>query len=546
MLRYTPRMLKHVVAAIALIVVTALDVRAADPVKTSHGTVEGTTEPSGVRAYRGIPFAAAPTGDLRWKPPQPVKPWDGIRPAKQFGPRCMQAPLFSDMNFRSNGMGEDCLYLNVWAPAGESAPGAPKPVLVYFYGGGFVAGDGSEPRYDGESMAQKGIVALTVNYRLGLFGFFAHPELTRESPHRASGNYAFLDQRAALQWVQENIAAFGGDPKRVTIAGESAGSIAVSAQMASPLSKDLIAGAIGESGALIAPTLPPVPLARAEEEGVKFAGSVGASSLAALRAIPAAQLLDAVAKMPVGRFPSTIDGWFLPKSPAEIFAAGEQARVSLLAGWNTQEGSARAVLSAKDPTPENLAAALKTLYGDRSDEALKLYGGQTADEVLQAATDLAGDRFIGYGTWKWSDLHAKTGGKPVFRYLYARPRPQVTASAANAAPGNPGGSAPAAPAVPARGAVHSAEIEYAMGNLASNKVYAWTPDDFKVSDVMQACFANFIKTGDPNGPGLPTWPPVAPGGEAQVMRIDVESRAGREAHRARYLFLDSIYTSAPR
>ena len=548
-------MRKRTIAILALGICIPINLLAADAVKTSHGTVEGTTEASGVRAYRGIPFAAAPTGDLRWKPPQPVNPWEGIRAAKQFGPRCMQAPLFSDMNFRSNGMGEDCLYLNVWAPAGGSAPGAPAapkpngegglPVLVYFYGGGFVAGDGSEPRYDGESMARKGIVALTVNYRLGVFGFFAHPELTRESPHQASGNYAFLDQRAALQWVRQNIAAFGGDPKRVTIAGESAGSIAVSAQMASPLSKDLIAGAIGESGALIAPTLPPVPLARAEEEGVKFAGTVGAASLAALRAMPAAQLLEAVAKMPVGRFPSTIDGWFFPKSPAEIFAAGEQARVPLLAGWNTQESSARAVLAAKDPTPENLAAALKSLYGERSDEVLKLYGGQTADEVVQAATDLAGDRFIGYGTWKWSDLHAKTAGKPVYRYLYARPRPQLTA--ANATQGAPpGGNAPAAPPPPARGAVHSAEIEYAMGNLASNKVYAWTPDDFKVSEVMQGFFANFVKSGDPNGPGLPKWMPVTPGGDAQVMRIDVESRAEREAHRARYLFLDTVYTSAPR
>ena len=550
-------MIQRVIAVLAFTTLTALDLHAAEAVKTSNGTVEGTTEASGVRAYRGIPFAAPPTGDLRWKPPQPVKDWEGTRNATAFGPRCMQAPIFSDMNFRSDGMGEDCLYLNVWTPAREAGPGAvaaPKPngegglpVLVYFYGGGFVAGDGSEPRYDGESMAQRGIVALTVNYRLGVFGFFAHPELTRESPQRASGNYAFLDQRAALQWVQQNIAAFGGDPRRVTIAGESAGSIAVSAQMASPLSKDLIAGAIGESGALIAPTLPPMPLARAEEEGVKFGASVGASSLAALRAMPAAQLQEAVAKLAVGRFPSTIDGWFLPRAPAEIFAAGEQARVPLLAGWNSEESNARAVLAAKDPTAENLAAALRTLYGKRADEALKLYGGQTAEEVRQAATDLAGDRFIGYGTWKWSDLHARTAGKPVYRYLYARPRPAMVSSAGAAAAGAPaGGSVPASPPSAPRGAVHSAEIEYAMGNLATNKVYAWTPDDFKVSDVMQTFFANFVKTGDPNGPRLPEWPPVTGGGDAQVMRIDVESRAQREAHRARYLFLDSVYTSAPK
>jgi para-nitrobenzyl esterase len=561
-------MLKHVIAALVIATGVPAGAAAADRVKTTNGTVEGTTESSGVRAYRGIPFAAPPTGDLRWKPPQPVKNWEGVRSAAQFGPRCVQASIFGDMNFRSNGMGEDCLYLNVWVPgapkpASEGGPAAPKPatlnragagglpVLVYFYGGGFVAGDGSEPRYDGESMARKGIVALTVNYRLGVFGFMAHPELTRESPHHASGNYALLDQQAALAWVQKNIAAFGGDPKKVTIAGESAGSIAVSALMASPLSKDLMAGAIGESGAAIAPTLPPVPLAQAEEQGVKFAESVGASSLAALRAMPTAQIQEVAAKLPVGRFPSTIDGWFLPKAPAEIFAAGQQAHVPLLVGWNSEEGNARAVLAAKDPTPENLAAALKTLYGDRADEAIKLYGGTTADEVRQAATDLATARFIAYSTWKWSDLHAKTGTKPVYRYFYSRPRPAMTPAMGNAVPGLAGGvisgaNAPAARPPVARGAVHSAEIEYAMGNLDSNKVYAWTPDDHKVSEVMQAFFANFVKTGNPNGPGLPNWPAAVAGGDAQVMHIDVDSRAEREKERARYLFLDSIYTSQPK
>ena len=530
-------MRRVIVAAICL--ASAVPAFAADRVKTTNGTVEGTTEQSGIRAYRGIPFAAPPVGDLRWRAPQPVKNWEGVRSATEFGPRCVQASLFSDMNFRSNGMSEDCLYLNVWTPAKSATERL--PVLVYFFGGGFVAGDGSEPRYDGESMARKGIVSLTVNYRLGVFGFMAHPELTKESPHHGSGNYALLDQNAALRWVQNNIAAFGGDPTKVTIAGESAGSIAVSAQMASPLSKDLIAGAIGESGALIAPTLPPVPLAQAEEAGAKFAASLGAASLAALRAMPTAQIQDAAAKLPFGRFPSTVDGYFLPKLPAEIFDAGEQAHVPLLVGWNTEENGARVILAANDPTPENLAKALRTLYGDRADEALKLYAGTSADEVRQAATDLASDRFIAYSTWKWADLHGKTGGKPVYRYLYARPRPPATA--APAASG--GGNAPLSPVVP-RGAVHSAEIEYAMGNLATNKVYAWTPDDNKVSDVMQGYFANFVKTGNPNGPGLPQWPAANTGATTQFMRLDVDSRAETEKVRERYLFLDSIYNKQPK
>ena len=528
-------MRRAIVAAICL--ASVVPVLAADRVKTTNGTVEGTTEQSGIRAYRGIPFAAPPVGDLRWRAPQPVKNWEGVRSATQFGPRCVQAALFSDMNFRSNGMSEDCLYLNVWTPAKSGSDRL--PVLVYFFGGGFVAGDGSEPRYDGESMARKGIVSLTVNYRLGVFGFMAHPELTKESPHHASGNYALLDQNAALRWVQNNIAAFGGDPKKVTIAGESAGSIAVSAQMASPLSKDLIAGAIGESGALIAPTLPPVPLAQGEEAGAKFAASLGASSLAALRAMPTAQIQEAAAKLPFGRFASTVDGYFLPKLPAEIFAAGEQAHVPLLVGWNTEENGARVILAANDPTPENLTKALRTLYGDRADEAGKLYAGTNADEVRQAATDLASDRFIAYSTWKWADLHGKTGGKPVYRYLYARARPPATAAPAASAGGN-------APVGPPRGAVHSAEIEYAMGNLATNKVFAWTPDDNKVSDVMQGYFANFVKTGNPNGPGLPQWPAANNGATTQFMRLDVDSRAEAEKTRERYLFLDSIYNKPPK
>ena len=514
---------------------------AADQVKTANGVIEGTgAQGNGIRMFKGIPFAEPPVGDLRWKAPQPAKNWEGVRQAVQFGPRCMQQALFGDMNFRSNGMGEDCLYLNVWTPA---KTGKEKlPVLVYFFGGGFMAGDGSEPRYDGESMAQKGIVALTVNYRLGIFGFYAHPELTKESPQHASGNYGLLDQHAALKWVQQNIAAFGGDPKKVTIAGESAGSVAVSAQMASPLSKDLIAGAIGESGSLMG-TLPAVALAQAEQVGAKFAESTGASSLSALRAMPADKLLEAASKPGAGRFSITVDGYFFPEPPAAIFASGKQAKVPLLLGWNSEEMNYRALLRGQEPTPETYMKAVEAMYGERAADVLKVYPASTAEEAMQSATDLAGDRFIGFSTWKWSDLHSRTGGKPVYRYFYAKPRPAMTAAMAGKTPGLAGGvvSTPGAkPAPAARGAVHSAEIEYAMGNLDSNKVYEWTADDHKVSKVMQEFFANFIKTGNPNGKGVPQWPAINSGKSPMVMRIDVETKAQPEKHRDRYLLLDEI------
>ncbi|HVW86353.1 MAG TPA: carboxylesterase family protein, partial [Bryobacteraceae bacterium] len=359
---------KTTVAALAL----ASSLAAADSVKTANGVLEGTgPQASGVREFKGVPFAEPPTGNLRWMPPQPVKDWTGVREAKQFGPRCMQHAIYGDMGFRSNGMSEDCLYLNIWTPA---KTGKEKlPVLVYFFGGGFQAGDGSEPRYDGESMAAKGIVSITVNYRLGVFGFMAHPDLTRESPHHASGNYAFLDQNAALLWVRRNIAAFGGDPAKITIGGESAGSISVSAQMASPLSKDLIAGAIGESGSIIA-ALAPVPLVEGEQQGVKFATSLGASNIAELRAMPTEKIFEAVGNPGTPRFSPTIDGYFFPESPRAIFEAGKQAHVPLLAGWNSEEMNGRMVLG-RDAAPglESYKKGVERLYGDHAKDVLNEY-----------------------------------------------------------------------------------------------------------------------------------------------------------------------------
>jgi para-nitrobenzyl esterase len=511
-------------------------------VQTASGIVEGVQETSGVRSFKGIPYAMPPVGNLRWREPQPIQQsWKGIYKADHFGPRAMQTPIFGDMNFRSDGVSENCLYLNVWAPKQKTK--ALLPVLVYFYGGGFVAGDGSEPRYDGESMAQKGIVALTVNYRLGLFGFFSHPELTQESPHHASGNYGLLDQAAALLWVKKNIAAFGGDPNRVTIAGESAGSVSVSAQMASPLAKDLIAGAIGESGSLLG-TLSPTSLADCEKTGEEFARSIGAKSLAELRAIPADSLLSASARFGLFRFRTSIDGYFLPKDPVEIFEKGEQAKVPLLAGWNSEEMNYRALLGGDKPTKENFEKAVRKTYADKADEVLRVYNPATDEEVESVATALAGDRFIGFSTWRWADLHGKTSGKPVYRYFYERPRPPMTPEMGNAVPGLAGGvqrgSGNTPPPPPAKGAVHSAEIEYAMGNLAGNKVYAWNEDDYKVSRIMQAYFANFIKKGDPGGgAGLPQWPAANRSKEVPVMHIDVKTRVEPEKNRERYQFLEA-------
>jgi para-nitrobenzyl esterase len=511
--------------AVMIALVPALVSAAGDPppncVRTENGMVQGVTDPAtGINIFKGIPFAAPPIGDLRWRPPQPAKNWDGILRADSFGPRAMQRPIYGDMMFRSRGVSEDCLYLNVWTPTNSAK--AALPVLVYFYGGGYQAGDGSELRYDGESMAQRGIVSVTVNYRLNIFGFFAHPELTKESPNHASGNYGLLDQNAALRWVQKNITAFGGNPKEVTIAGESAGSFSVSAQMASPLSKRLFARAIGESGSLLG-SYSPASLADAEQLGVQFATNVGATSLADLRAMSAADLLAKTAAPGHHGFPVTLDGYFLPNNPIEIYATGKQAHVPLLVGWNSEEGNAWAVFGPNEPTPDNLASAIKKLYGDQADAVNKVYSARNNEEARQAATDLASDRFIAYGTWKWSDLQRKTGRKPVYRYYYSHPRPATV-------DGQPAAS----------GAVHSAEIEYALGNLPRNRVYAWTDDDYRVSSTLQSYFANFIKTGDPNGPGLPLWPANSIDKPVEVMHIDVQSEARPESHPDRYQVLDQL------
>lgn len=506
------------------------------------GIIEGDYDThSGIQTYLGIPFAQPPVEELRWKAPQPMEKWKGVKETKKFGPRPMQTIVFGDMNSWSDGVSEDCLYLNVWTPAKRNTEDL--PVLVYFFGGGFVAGDGAEPRYNGESMAKKGIVAVTVNYRLNVFGFLAHPELSAEAPYKASGNYGLLDQLAALKWVKENIAAFGGDPNKVTIAGESAGSIAVSYQMASPLAKGLIAGAIGESGAGIHPTLAPVSLVEAEKNGAEFVKKTGMSSISDLRKLPARDIYEIYNEAGRFGFPIVIDDYFLPKTLPEIFNNKEKAQVPLLLGWNSAEIPGMAFMQGAPYDEKSYIEKIKAAYPDDHQEVLKLYPHGSTREIEQSATDLASDRFISYSTWKWFDLHRKNSGQPVYRYLYSKLRPhlvdqKLTTGLAGGTTSNDSGAK-----IPeAIGAPHACEIEYCMGNLHLIKEFAWTTDDYKVSEVMQNYFANFIKTGNPNGNDQLEWPAAqAADPNPPVMILDTESKVIKANNDARYLFLDKAY-----
>jgi len=479
----------------------------AEPIKVEGGQVSGTPGWGwNVREFRGIPFAAPPVGNLRWRPPQPVVPWQGVRAADRFSPACVQRQQSTSSSSWNAGLintSEDCLYLNVWTPAASSSE--KLPVLVWIYGGGGTSGSTAEPIYDGNALAKKGVVVVSANYRVNVFGWFAHPELTKESEHRSSGNYGALDQLAALQWVKNNIAQFGGDPTKVTMFGESGGCRSVNWLAASPLARGLARAAIAESHTVFGRM---VTLAEAETMGAEFAKATGKTSLAALRAMPSQDLLEASLKSTAATNGAIVDGWFLPQDIYTIYSQGRQNDIPLITGVTNDEGgniagvgapgAARGAGGGRRGGPPNTLAAYtawaKQTFGARADALMKFYPAKNDAEAVRAYHDVYRDiNFAGHRTW--AKLQSTTGKAPAWIYVFSHipPRPE----------GN--GNNPAA----AAGAVHFSEVIYVFNNLRM-KDYPWTDLDRKIADTFATYWTNFTKIANPNGAGLVNWPAYNP------------------------------------
>jgi para-nitrobenzyl esterase len=450
-------------------------------VKVEQGLLSGTTgNHADVRVFRGVPFAAPPVGDLRWKAPLPPPPWKGTREAIEFSPVCWQSPYPDVARLYQSELAprnEDCLYLNIWTPAKTAADHL--PVMVWIHGGAFTRGSGSSRSYDGEILARKGAVEVTINYRLGMFGFFAHPELTAESEHHASGNYALLDQIAALQWIKKNIAAFGGDPNRVTIFGESAGSWAVNVLMASPLAKGLFQRAIGESGGSFAPMK---SLAEAEKSGASLAGSMGITQdvLKTLRGKSAEELLKSSDNQPTR---AIVDGYVLPQDVYAIFAQGKQSDVPLLVGNNSDEGTALAPQGASIKA-EQFVAGARGRFGSLADEFLKIYPASSDEEAVKSFYAAFRDQQFEWEMRTWARMEVKTGHHAAYLYYFSR--------------------VPPGPQSKVLGAFHAADIAYVFGNFVWP--FPWEAVDKRLSDAMTSYWVNFATSGDPNGNGLAKWP----------------------------------------
>lgn len=450
-------------------------------INVEGGAISGVKSNSGdVIAYKGIPFAAQPVGSLRWKAPQPVKPWSGTKHCDAFGPSPMQAKpvpfgvYTKEFLIPLEPISEDCLYLNVWTKNNATLK---KPVFVWIYGGGFVSGGAGVPIYDGEAMAKKGVIFVSINYRVGVFGFLAHPELTKESPEKASGNYALLDQIAALKWIKNNISKFGGDPGNVTIAGQSAGSMSVNCLVASPVAKGLFNKAIAESGSLTVtnPIIKSKTLHDAEEQGLKLAATVKVASIDELRKVSAADLMKAG-----GGYSPIVDGYVLPEPVSQIFAKGKENSAPVLLGWNADEGFVSSFQKKDDF--EKMA---REKYGKDADEFLKYYPANTDDEAARSQTKLSRDMIFAVSGYKWASTQASRKA-PVYVYYFQH-------------------KLPATPDFEKYGAFHTGEVAYVMNDLKFlNR--PWKPADHILADQMSAYWVNFIKNGNPNGGNLPEWP----------------------------------------
>ena len=461
---------------------------AADPIKTEGGLLQGSVE-DGLRIYRGIPYAAPPIGDLRWKAPQAAAKWDGVKPADQFGRACIQTnAAIKDLPAPS----EDCLYLNVWTPT--KSENEKLAVMVWIHGGGFTAGTPAEKTYHGEWLAKKGVIVVSIGYRLGVMGFLAHPDLSAENPNKVSGNYGLLDMIAGLKWVQKNIGKFGGDPNRITIFGESAGSAAVSILCASPAAKGLFQRAIAESGASFAPVRANAglgdgmnPLSAAEKSGAEWAKAQGALTIAELRKM-SAEKLQAASQRQSGIASPNVDGSVIAGDQYKLYLDGNYNDVPVIVGYNSDEGALFGGAASKEAHVEST----RQRFGPLADKVLAAYPGGDTPAEKRTVRNLMRDSSFGSHSWSWVRLQTKTGKSKAYFYFFDV-HPEYPADSQKAG----------------FGAAHAAELPYTFHQLGPNPNHPTpvTAEDERMSDMMRSYWTNFAKTGDPNGPGLPKWTP---------------------------------------
>jgi para-nitrobenzyl esterase len=466
--------MKRILLAIAAAALVAASASAA--VKVEQGLLEGRVE-DGLTVYRGIPFAAPPVGDLRWRAPQPAAKWNGVRQADKYAPFCVQN--VSGPTYSRSHMSEDCLYLNVWTPAKTAKDKI--PVLVWIHGGGFAAGANMEPLFDGDVLAKKGVVLVNITYRLGNLGFLAHPELSKETANHVSGNYGLLDQIAALKWIKKNIAAFGGDPSKITIFGESAGGISVSMLAASPLAKGLFEGVISDSGGSFGsvrssggPGENMRPLVSAEKDGLTFQFAAGANSLADLRKLPAEKILAATRGM---AWPN-VDGYVIPSDQVSLYDAKKFNDTNILVGYNSDEG----LSFSRFADPKGYIDATRQRYAGFADKLLEAYPAGTTGHP-KSARDLARDTAFGWHTWTWARKQSSLGKGKAFLFYFDQHRVDGD-----------------------RGSAHGEDLPYVFGHLTAFGNTNPTDADRRTSEVMTTYWTNFVKYGDPNGEGVPQWP----------------------------------------